>query len=85
MSNYNPPPEGPFTGDISDPYVSRFLDAMGTQRRSYALQVVSVFVRAGSPPWMAQQCLAQLTKAIEHIPPRARNGARLEIIEGDKS
>lgn len=84
MCEYTPPPNQPFTGDPKDPYVARFLEVMGPQRQSYAFQIISLFVRAEAPPWLAEQCLAQLTQAINHIPPRTPHGVKLGVIEGDK-
>lgn len=84
MSEYTPPPNQPFCGDPKDPYVRKFLDAMGRQRQSYALQVVHLFVKAEAPPWLAEQLLAQLANAIHHVPPRMPHGAKLEVIKGDK-
>jgi hypothetical protein len=84
MCDYTPPPNEPFCGDTRDPYVAQFIEAMGKQRQSYALQIISMFVKAKSPPWLAEQCLAQLTLAINHVPPRTPNGTKLGVIKGGK-
>jgi len=84
MCEYTPPTDQPFRGDQNDPHVARFMEAMGKQRQSYALQVISMFVRAEAPPWLAEQCLCQLTNAIYHIPPRTPHGVKLDVIPGGK-
>jgi hypothetical protein len=84
MCEYTPPPNEPFRGDTKDPFVARFIEAMGKHRQSYALQVISMFVRAEAPPWLAEQCLAQLTQAINHVPPRMPHGVKLGVVPGGK-
>lgn len=82
---YEPPKPGPFTGDTKNAYVSAFLDTMKRLNQfNTGLQIVSFMVKAGAPPWLAEQTLANLTKAINHVPARARHGTRLQVIEGDK-
>lgn len=75
-----------FTGDPRDNYVIRFRAAMAKCGRYLAAdQTVSAFVRAGMPLYQAQQTLAQLTLAIEHIPqPRRNTQVKLTVVKGDK-
>lgn len=80
------PPPGPFTGDPKNRYVAKFLDDMGKQRRrTTALHVITALVKAKYPIWLAEQTLAELSKAINHTPhkpPRGRPPV-LTIISGD--
>jgi hypothetical protein len=75
-----------FRGDPRDEYVIAFTAAMTKcGRLNAALQTVSAFVKCEMPVWSAQQTLAQLTLAINHIPHRRRNSKpKLTTIDGGK-
>ncbi len=77
---------GPFTGHPNNRYVKAFREIMISRRRVLdADQTISAFVRAKLPPWLAEQTLAGLTLALQHVPAPPRRGtAALSIVASEE-